>query len=254
MTITPYKTIGIIGGGQLGRMMCLSAKAMGYFVAVLDPAENSPCGQVADIEIKAAYNDLDAIKKLAEVSDVITYEFENIDYDALTWLENNAYLPQGSKVLQTTRHRFAEKSAIKDMGIGVADFCLIDSLDALHSNVTYPSVLKTTTGGYDGKGQVVLRSEADLPAAETLVANAECILEKFVPFDLEISVMVARSTTGEVKTFPVSENIHSKNVFHKGIVPARISTAVEQKALQYARKIAEAPIEKRHMILPVIGV
>jgi len=237
-TITPYKTIGIIGGGQLGRMMCLAAKAMGYFVAVLDPTPNCPCGQVADIEITAAYNDMDAIKRLAEISDVITYEFENIDYDALTWLETNAYLPQGSQVLKTTQHRFREKSAIANMGIPVPNFILIDSAETLEKNVYYPSVLKTTTGGYDGKGQVVLKSEADLPRAMELAASNECILEQFMNFSLEVSVIVARSTAGETAVFPVAENIHVNNICHKCIVPARISDKVRDEAIAHAIKIA----------------
>ena len=239
-TITPYQTIGIIGGGQLGRMMVLSAKAMGYYVAVLDPTPNCPAAQVSDIEITAAYNDLDAIKKLAEVSDVITYEFENIDYDALTWLETNAYLPQGSQVLKTTQHRFREKSAIANMGIPVPKFVLIDSPETLEKNVMYPSVLKTTTGGYDGKGQVVLKSEADLPRGLELAANSECILEEFMNFSLEVSVIVARSTAGETAVFPVAENIHVNNICHKCIVPARISKKVEEQAIAAGIKIAES--------------
>jgi len=237
--IMPYQTIGIIGGGQLGRMMSLAAKSMGYYTAILDPTPNCPAAQVADIEITAAYNDMEAIKKLAEISDVITYEFENIDYDALAYLEKHAYLPQGSDVLKITQHRFREKSAIADMDIPVADFCLIESAEDLEAKVYYPSVLKTTTGGYDGKGQVVLRSEADLAQGKELAAKSECILEKFMPFSMEISVIVARSTSGETAVFPVSENVHVNNILHLSIVPARISKAVEQEALDYAHKIAE---------------
>ena len=238
MTILPYKTIGIIGGGQLGRMMALSAKAMGYYVAVLDPTPNCPCAQVSDIEINAAYNDMNAIKKLAEVSDVITYEFENIDYDALAFLDKNAYLPQGSAVLKTIQHRFREKSAIKNMGIPVPDFYLIQNAEQLVQKVFYPSVLKTTMFGYDGKGQIVLKSEADLPAALGLVAKQECILEAWMPFSKEISVIVARSTNGETAVFPASENIHVNNVLHLSIVPARISKELETKAIAAAKKIA----------------
>jgi len=239
MTIQPYQTIGIIGGGQLGRMMCLAAKAMGYRVAVLDPTPNCPCGQVADVEITAAYNDLNAIKKLAAESDVVTYEFENIDVDALAWLEKNSYLPQGSEVLRINRHRFLEKSTIAKMGIRVADFILVDSPATLEKNVYYPSIIKTTTGGYDGKGQIVLRSAADLPGALELAAANECILEKFVPFEREVSVLVARSTTGETAVFPVAENIHVNNILHQSIVPARISAEVEKEAIDCAIKIAE---------------
>jgi len=235
MTILPGKTIGIIGGGQLGRMMALEAKAMGYNVAVLEPTTNGPCAQVSDTEILGGYNDMDAIKKLAEISDVITYEFENIDYDALTYLEKNANLPQGSHVLKVTQNRFAEKTAIKNMGIPVPNFHLISSLEELKSKVFYPSVLKTTTGGYDGKGQVVLKSEADLPSEIT----QECILEEWMPYSKEVSVIVARSITGETSVFPVSENIHVNNILHLSIVPARISKEVEAKAINCARKIAE---------------
>ena len=239
MKILPYKTIGIIGGGQLGRMMAQSAKAMGYFVAVLDPTPNCPAAQVSDIEITAAYNDMDAIKKFASISDVITYEFENIDYDSLEYLKEHAYLPQGSEVLKITQHRYREKSAIKNMGIPVPKFYLIENAAQLKEAVFYPSVLKTTMGGYDGKGQVVLKSEADLPSALELAAKKECILEEWMHFSKEVSVVVARSTTGETAAFPVSENVHVNNIIHLSIVPARVSKEVEAKAIACAKKIAE---------------
>ena len=237
--IFPGQTIGIIGGGQLGRMMSLAAKAMGYYVAVLEPTQNCPCGQVSDIEITCAYNDMEGIKKLAEISDVITYEFENIDYGALEYLKNNAYLPQGSSVIKTTQHRYREKMAIREMGIPVADFCLIDSVEALEKNVTYPSVLKTTMFGYDGKGQIVIKTENDLPRARELASKSECTLEKFMDFSKEVSVLVARSTTGEVSVFPVAENIHVNNILHKSIVPAGILPKVEKEAVDYAVRISE---------------
>jgi len=240
MVIMPGKTIGIIGGGQLGRMMCLAAKAMGYYVAVLEPTPNCPCGQVADIEITASYNDMDAIKKLAQISDVITYEFENIDYDALTYLEQHAYLPQGSHVLKTTQHRFREKNAIREMGIPVPEFYLINNAQDLEKVVRYPSVLKTTMGGYDGKGQIVLKSDANLQAAKDLADRQECILEAWMPFSKEISVIIARSVHGEIAVFPVSENIHVNNILHQSIVPARISKELENRAVCYAKKIAES--------------
>ena len=121
-TIFPGATIGIIGGGQLGKMMAVAAKQMGYKIAVVDPVPSSPCGQVADLEITAAYNDREAIRKLAEASDVITYEFENIDYDALNWLKEHAYLPQGSELLLLTQNRETEKKAIESAGCKVAPY------------------------------------------------------------------------------------------------------------------------------------
>ena len=238
-TISPYQTIGIIGGGQLGRMMCLAAKAMGYYVAVLDPTPNCPCAQVADIEITAAYDDMKAVKELARVSDVVTYEFENIDYDALAYLERHSYLPQGSRVLKINQHRHREKTAIMEMGLPVPDFRLIDGAEDLEKNVFYPSVLKTTMGGYDGKGQAVLKTKDDLEKAKAIAGSRECILEKWMPFSKEISVIVARSTLGETSVFPVAENIHVDNILHKTIAPARISPELESRAVSHALKIAD---------------
>ncbi|MGG3522762.1 5-(carboxyamino)imidazole ribonucleotide synthase [Bacillus pseudomycoides] len=240
--ILPGKTIGIIGGGQLGRMMALAAKEMGYKIAVLDPAKHSPCAQVADIEIVASYDDLKAIQHLAEISDVVTYEFENIDYRCLRWLEKHAYLPQGSQLLNKTQNRFTEKNAIVKAGLPVAPYRLVKKQDELLEAITelsFPCVLKTTTGGYDGKGQVVLRSETDVVRARELASQAECILEKWVPFEKEISVIVTRSVSGETKVFPVAENIHVNNILHESIVPARISEELSQKGIEYAQVLAD---------------
>nr|WP_026021875.1 5-(carboxyamino)imidazole ribonucleotide synthase [Bacillus timonensis] len=239
--ILPGQTIGIIGGGQLGRMMAISAKEMGFSVAVLDPTPNSPCGQVADIEITADYDDLDAIKKLANVSDVITYEFENIDYEALTWLEENANLPQGSHLLKITQDRGTEKSAIQEIGLQVAPFVLVESeeqlVDAIET-IGVPSVLKTCRGGYDGKGQFVLKKKEDRKEAAMLLKSGMCILEAWVPFQKEVSVIVTRNPAGDAKTFPVAENIHVENILHQSIVPARISEKTEAKAKETAMKLA----------------
>ncbi|PDZ70832.1 5-(carboxyamino)imidazole ribonucleotide synthase [Bacillus pseudomycoides] len=240
--ILPGKTIGIIGGGQLGRMMALAAKEMGYKIAVLDPAKHSPCAQVADIEIVASYDDLKAIQHLAEISDVVTYEFENIDYRCLQWLEKHAYLPQGSQLLNKMQNRFTEKNAIVKAGLPVAPYRLVKKQDELLEAITelsFPCVLKTTTGGYDGKGQVVLRSETDVVRARELASQAECILEKWVPFEKEISVIVTRSVSGETKVFPVAENIHVNNILHESIVPARISEELSQKGIEYAQVLAD---------------
>lgn len=239
--IVPPATIGIIGGGQLGRMMALSAKAMGFKIAVLDPTPDSPCGQVADIEITAAFNDMEAIKKLASLSDVVTYEFENIDYDALTWLEENAYLPQGSEVLKVTQHRATEKMAIEAAGLKVAPFMEVTTKEELNEairKIGYPSVLKTSRFGYDGKGQVVLKDDTTLEQAAKLLQHGECVLEKWIPFVKEISVVVARSTTGEIKAFPVGENEHRENILYKTIAPARVDQILEMNAIQSAMTLA----------------
>ncbi len=241
--ILPGQTIGLIGGGQLGKMMALSAKAQGYRVAVLDPAEDSPCGQVSDISIVAGYNDLEAIKELASVSDVITYEFENIDAEALKWLAEHAYVPQGTQLLEVTQNRITEKAAIEKAGVKVAPYAVIHSAQDIYDNIKrlgYPAVLKTATGGYDGKGQLVIKTEQDLPLAEKLLEHGSCVLEKWIPFEKEISVIVVRSASGQTEVFPIGENIHRDNILHETIVPARISGDAARKGLELAEKLASA--------------
>ncbi|XQY93817.1 5-(carboxyamino)imidazole ribonucleotide synthase [Metabacillus sp. HB246100] len=239
--ILPGQTIGIIGGGQLGRMMAIAARQLGYKIAVLDPVEDCPCGQISDIEIQANYDDLQGIKELARVSDVITYEFENIDYDSLKWLEENAYLPQGSKLLLLTQDRETEKAAIVNAGCEVAPYKIVhNELELIEAIklLDFPSVLKTCRGGYDGKGQVVLRSESDMDEAIVLLSNGTCILEKWVPFSKEVSVIVTRSVEGETTTLPVAENVHKNNILHQSIVPARVDESILEKAKQLALKLA----------------
>ncbi|PGL70843.1 5-(carboxyamino)imidazole ribonucleotide synthase [Bacillus sp. AFS055030] len=241
--ILPGQTIGIIGGGQLGRMMALSAKEMGYKIAVLDPTPNSPCGQVSDIEITAEYSNIEAIKQLAKVSDVITYEFENIDVNALEYLDEHSYLPQGSELLKLTRNRLTEKTAIQNLGIKVAPFRLVENEEQFSeavTNIGLPAVLKTTTGGYDGKGQVVLRSEEDFVEALELVKKQQCILEGWVPFVKELSIIVARNSNGEVSTFPIAENVHINQILHTSSVPANTSKLVIETAENYAKKVASS--------------
>ncbi|MDA1477102.1 5-(carboxyamino)imidazole ribonucleotide synthase [Bacillus changyiensis] len=240
--IFPGKTIGIIGGGQLGKMMAVAAKQMGYYVAVVDPFPSSPCGQVADLEITGAYNDQEAIQKLAEVSDVMTFEFENIDYDALKWLEVNAYLPQGSELLLLTQNRETEKKAIEAAGCNVAPYKIIHEQTELITAIAelgLPAVLKTCRGGYDGKGQFVIKDKAQIEEAATLLQHGTCILESWVPFKLELSVIVTRSVCGEVAVFPVAENIHKDNILFQSIVPARVAGAIQKEATTLAVKLAE---------------
>lgn len=240
--IYPGAVIGIIGGGQLGKMMAVSAKQMGYKVAVVDPVKDSPCGQVADVEITAHYNDREAIRKLAEISDIITYEFENIDYDALHWLKDHAYLPQGSELLLITQNRETEKKAIQAAGCEVAPYSIVKTKNELKQAVQelgLPAVLKTCRGGYDGKGQFVIKEEAQMEQAAALLAHGTCILESWVSFKMEMSVIVVRSVNGEVSTFPAAENIHHNNILFQSIVPARVGEGIQQKAAELAVKLAD---------------
>lgn len=240
--IEPGKTIGILGGGQLGRMMALAAREMGYKIAVLDPTKNSPCGQISDIEIVAPFDDIEAAKKLSEVSDVITYEFENIDAHVAEYLEKNANLPQGFQLLAITQDREFEKKEVQSLGIKVAPFEIIyteKEFEQALETIGMPSVLKTCRGGYDGKGQVVIRNTEDIGKAKELIGQQKLILEQWVPFEKEISVIVVRNKNGEVSTFPVAENIHKDNILHETIVPARISEKTEEKARKIAFTIAK---------------
>ncbi|MGG1338754.1 5-(carboxyamino)imidazole ribonucleotide synthase [Bacillus subtilis] len=240
--IYPGAVIGIIGGGQLGKMMAVSAKQMGYKVAVVDPVKDSPCGQVADVEITAHYNDREAIRKLAEISDIITYEFENIDYDALHWLKDHAYLPQGSELLLITQNRETEKQAIQAAGCEVAPYSIVKTKNELKQAVQelgLPAVLKTCRGGYDGKGQFVIKEEAQMEQAAALLEHGTCILESWVSFEMELSVIVVRSVNGEISTFPTAENIHHNNILFQSIVPARVEKGIQQKAADLAGKLAD---------------
>ncbi|NKE06010.1 MULTISPECIES: 5-(carboxyamino)imidazole ribonucleotide synthase [Mesobacillus] len=241
--ILPGDTIGIIGGGQLGKMMTQSAKAMGFRVIVLDPTEDCPCGQVADEQIVGSYDDLEKIKQLSEQSDVITYEFENIDADGLEWLNKYAYVPQGTELLRVTQDRIEEKRHIEAAGVRVAPYAVVAKVEDVRGGVEklgLPAVLKTARGGYDGKGQLVIRSKDDIDLAETLVSQGTCVLEKWIPFEKEISVIVTRGTNGETAIFPVAENVHEENILHQTIVPARISSEAEARAVEAAKQIAEA--------------
>jgi len=240
--IFPGQTIGIIGGGQLGRMMALSAKEAGYKIAVLEPTMDSPCGQVADIRIVAPYDDEAALEELADVSDVITFEFENIDYEGLKRLTEIAYVPQGAELVRITQNRVTEKAAIVEAGCPVAPYIVAENYDELVKQIDkigYPSIVKTALGGYDGKGQQLLNSKEDLPLAKELFEHAQCVAEGFVSFEKEISVIVQRNGQGETYCLPVGENIHVHHILHETIVPARIADETYMRAVEAAKKIAD---------------
>ncbi|MGL4521070.1 MAG: 5-(carboxyamino)imidazole ribonucleotide synthase [Bacilli bacterium] len=240
--IAPEQTIGIIGGGQLGRMLAQAAQEMGYQIGVLEPIAKGPAAQVSHWDIVAAYDDTSAILELAERSDVITFEFENVKSEALFELEKRQLLPQGRTLLYHTQHRLREKTMIVNAGLKVAPFQFVSDAITLHNGIEalgLPCVLKTCTGGYDGKGQVVIRSADDVEAAEQLAMQTECILEAWVPFQCEVSAIVCRNASGQTEVFPLSENIHQENILHMSIVPARVDAAVRQKAEQAAIALAD---------------
>lgn len=237
------ETIGILGGGQLGRMLTLEAKRMGYRVVTLEPLPNSPCGQVADEQIVAAYDDLRAIGELGARGDVVTYEFENIPLESVLALESSGRLVRPSaEVLRLTQDRIFEKNFIRDAGGTVAPFASVTSereLELAQQIVGFPAVIKTSRGGYDGKGQWIVRDANDARSAFAAARGAALIYESFVPFDLEISIICARGADGTIVTFPVTENIHDHGVLAMTIVPARVEPALAERSRATAITIGE---------------
>ena len=222
--------------------MALAAKEAGFKIAVLDPAMESPCGQVADIRIVAPFNDETALEELAEVSDVITYEFENIDYKGLKRLTEIAYVPQGAELVRITQNRITEKAEIRKAGVPVANYLVATSpveLSASIGEIGFPCIVKTAFGGYDGKGQVMLHTKNDMQQAAPLFEHGACIAEAFVPFTKEISVIVQRNGNGETYCLPVGENIHKHHILYETIVPARVSETILTQATKAAEQIAD---------------
>lgn len=241
-TILPGQTIGIIGGGQLGRMMALSAKYINYNIVVLDPTPNCPTAQVADDHIVAAYDDMEGIKQLTEKSDIVTYEFENVDLKAATYIEQQGKLPQGAYALKITQDREQEKTLLDQLNVPVAPFYIANdeqTTDEALNHLTFPVVVKTTRGGYDGKGQLKIDSHDDRDEAVAFVTGkGPCIVEQWLSFDREISVVLTRGIDGAIEFFPIAENEHRDHILHKTTVPANITDTVETKAYKAAEKIA----------------
>lgn len=237
------KTIGIIGGGQLGQMLTFAAKQAGMRVVILDPNPDCSAAQAADSSIVAEYSDKKAIEELARRSDVLTYEFENVDLEALEDVSDKVLIPQGTELLRITKDRLCEKTFLKEHGLQVAPFAAVSCKEDLVSaieEIGYPSVLKTCEGGYDGKSQLVLHTREDLKNADELLEQGRCILEGWVEFSMECSVMVARNMDGAISVFPVSENIHRNQILHESIVPARMSGELQSNAKKMAEKIADS--------------
>ena len=240
----PGSTIGIIGGGHLGRMFALEARRMGYRVVVLDPGADAPAAQVADEHIRAPFHDREAARELARRSDVVTLEWENADAGTLRELEALAPVRPGPGVLEIAQHRVREKDAARRLGIPTADYRPVSSRDELRralAEIGAPAVLKTARFGYDGKGQAVIRDPADADTAFEAVGGegSELILEAFVHFRVEVSVIVARNAHGESACFPVAENVHRGGILHTTVAPARVAPDVADQARRVAETLAE---------------
>lgn len=241
--IEPGSTIGVLGGGQLGRMTGQAARALGYGFVVYEPQSNCPAGHVADLEINAPYSDEAALGRLADAADVVTYEFENVPVEATRVLEDKVTLHPRPEILHICQNREREKNFLRDSGIPCAPFAIVDSLTDLESalsKIGRPSVLKTAAFGYDGKGQLKISAEdTDTEAIWKQFGQHRAVLEGWMDFDMEISVMVAANEQGEVTTFPVAENIHTNHILDYSIIPARISAELQSEAEKLAKEIAQ---------------
>ncbi len=235
------QTIGVIGGGQLGRMFTLDAKRMGYDVIVLDAQPHSPCGQIADDQIVAEYDDMQAIEELGRRTDVVTYEFENIAIESVRHLEKRGYVvAPASNVLRVTQNRLLEKRFAAECGIAAAPFESVtgtDDLQRAQDAIGFPAVLKTVSGGYDGKGQWRAQKPEEAKAALAQANGAQLIYEQFVPFTCEISVVCTRDAGGEVVRFPATENVHDRGILAMSIAPARVPPQVAEAAQTAAARI-----------------
>ncbi|AKG73628.1 5-(carboxyamino)imidazole ribonucleotide synthase [Salinicoccus halodurans] len=239
--LAPGATIGIIGGGQLGKMMAQSALRMGYRVAVLDPSEDAPAKATSHHFINAAFGDLEALKSLCGMSDVITYEFENIDAEILHTLVDDYYVPQGAKTVLTLQNRETEKQAIKDSGARIVPYEKVETPDAIRAFMEThgaPVIVKTATGGYDGKGQYLIESGADLDSAGIPFDETEFVVEKYITLEREVSLTIARSVSGQVIYFPLQENLHKDQILYRTIVPSRVDYA--EQAQKEAERIMKA--------------
>ncbi|HEY6486477.1 MAG TPA: 5-(carboxyamino)imidazole ribonucleotide synthase [Candidatus Cybelea sp.] len=230
--------IGVIGGGQLGRMFALDAKRMGYHVTTLDPQEHSPCGQVADEQIVAAYDDLAAIEELGRSSDVITFEFENIAIESVRHLEALEYrVTPSSSVLRVTQDRLLEKQFVRAQGLETTEFAAVSNLDDLRraaAEIGFPAVLKTVRGGYDGKGQWRADSLEEAQTALAAANGAQLIFERLVPLACELSVIATRNSNDEIVTYPLAENTHDRGILAMTVAPARVEPAMAAKAAEMA--------------------
>lgn len=235
--ITPGATIGIFGGGQLGRMLCIAAARLGYRTHVYCPDLDSPASLVAARTTVAPYEDQDALENFGKAVDVATFEFENVPASALAVLERHVDVNPSAKVLEVTQDRLAEKTLCRELGIPTASFGKVSSADdftAAGDAAGFPAILKTRRMGYDGKGQRPVRTKRDLDSAWMDLGTGDCILEGLVEFEREVSVIIARDARGKVATFDVPENHHRDGILRESRVPAQIGGA----ALEAARDIA----------------
>jgi 5-(carboxyamino)imidazole ribonucleotide synthase len=236
------KILGIIGGGQLGMMITEAAKKMPEHISkiiVLDPTENCPAAQVGAEQIIADFKDKDAIVDLANKSDIITYEIESGDSDVLKSVEKYAEINPSPETLRIIQDKFLQKSFLLENNIPVPEFIKIEGIEDIKEglkNFGYPALLKARRDAYDGRGNFKINSEDEIQKAFDYFKGQNLLLEKFIPFKMEVSVIASRNTKGQIKTYPLVENIHEENILRETIAPARVTEEVTKKAEQIAEK------------------
>ena len=241
--ILPGSTVGVLGGGQLGRMFAMAARRLGYRVHTLAPEDDTPTGQIADVEINASYDDLDAVRAFAQAVDVVTFEFENVSANAVAEAEKHAIVRPNGRSLAIAQHRLKEKQFLAGNGIPVAPFAPVRTANDLASApdiVGFPAVLKTATSGYDGKGQIRIDDVRELPRAWETLGRRESVLETFLDLDREISIIGARGVGGEWSHFGPIENTHAKHILDVSVVPANVEDATGTLAVDITRRVMDA--------------
>lgn len=240
--ILPGSTLGMLGGGQLGRMFTISARNLGYKVIVLEPDLDSPAGQLANEHIVAAYDDEAALEKLAKVCDVITTEFENIPAHVLKSLADICPVHPSAVAVEKAQDRIAEKEFILSCGLLPVPYGVITTKSEIASAVkdlSFPAILKTARFGYDGKGQQTVNNADEVEAAFMAIDQVPCVLEQRIDLDCEVSVILGRNEKGETMCFPVAENIHKDGILFQTRVPAKVSENIEQAAQAAAKRMAD---------------
>ena len=240
--ILPGATLGLLGGGQLGRMFTIAARTMGYEVMVLDPDAESPAAAFATEHLCAPYTDVDALARLASECAAVTTEFENVPATSLQSIAKHIPVRPSAENIHITRDRILEKKTIRDIGLDTVDYHVIQTeadLDSALQNITLPAILKTATLGYDGKGQTVISDAAELKEAYQHLGSTPCVLEQRIELASEISIVLARSISGHLETFTAAENMHKDGILDISIIPARISPEIARQAEKMARMLAE---------------
>ncbi|MGB7157741.1 MAG: 5-(carboxyamino)imidazole ribonucleotide synthase [Tepidisphaeraceae bacterium] len=247
--ILPGAAVGVLGSGQLGRMFAIAARRMGYRVHTLSPDNDTPTGQVADVEIIADYDDLDAVRAFARGVSVVTFEFENVSAAAAQAAAECAPVRPGGNVLHVTQHRLREKTFLRDAGLSVTPFRAVKTeqdLTRAIEELGVPGVLKTAGFGYDGKGQAKINRAEEAPAVLRTAANCEHVYEAFIDFEREVSVVAARGLDGAIATWGVIENRHRNHILDVSVTPTDLPPVIVARATEIAREVLEK--------LDVVGV